>query len=81
MYSRVIQLHTHIEPCFFRVFLSCCCLVTQSCLTLCEPMDCSPPGPSVCGDSPGKNTGVACHSLLQGIFQSQGSNPGGVFTI
>ena len=27
-------------------------------------------------DSPGKNTGVGSHSLLQGIFQTQGSNPG-----
>ena len=27
-------------------------------------------------DSPGKNTGVDSHSLLQGIFPSQGSNPG-----
>ena len=26
-------------------------------------------------DSPGKNTGVGCHSLLQGIFTTQGSNP------
>ena len=25
-------------------------------------------------DSPGKNTGVGCHALLQGIFQTQGSN-------
>ena len=39
-------------------------------------MDCSPPGPSVHGDSPGKNTGVGCHALLQGIFPTQGSNPG-----
>ena len=38
------------------------CLVTQSCLTLCDPMDCSPPGSSVHGDSPGKNIGVSCHS-------------------
>ena len=30
------------------------CLVAQSCLTLCDPMDCSPPGSSVHGDSPGK---------------------------
>ena len=51
------------------------CLVAQSCPTLCDPMDCSPPGSSVHGDSPGKNTGVACHSLLQGISPSQGSNP------
>ena len=27
-------------------------------------------------DSPGKNTGVGCHALLQGIFQTQGSNLG-----
>ena len=26
---------------------ACCCLVTQSCPTLCNPMDCSPPGSSV----------------------------------
>ena len=32
-------------------------------------MDCSPPGSSVPGDSPGKNTGVGYHALLQGIFQ------------
>ena len=39
-------------------------------------MDCSPPGSSVHGDFPGKNTGMGCHSLLQGIFLAQGSNPG-----
>ena len=109
----------------------------QSCLTLCNPMDCSPPGSSAHGfsrqeywsglpcplpghlpdpgmertspalqvefftteppgkvkvkllsrvrifarllhpwDSPGKNTGVGCHFLLQAIFPTQGSNPG-----
>ena len=52
------------------------CLVTQSGLTLCEPMDCSLPGSSVHGDSPGKNNGVGCLALLQGIFPTQGSNPG-----
>ena len=41
-----------------------------------DPMDCNPPGTSVHGDSPGKNTGVGCHALLQGIFPTQGSNPG-----
>ena len=35
----------------------CFCLDTQSCLTLCDPMDCSPPDSSVHGDSLGKNTG------------------------
>ena len=104
-----------------------CALVAQSCLTLCNRMNCSPPGSSVHGtlqarilewvaisfshtvgrfftiwataredqvkviqssqlfathglyspwSSPGQNTGVASHSLLQGIFPTQGSNPG-----
>ena len=35
----------------------------------------SPPGSSVHGASPGKNTGVGCHDFLQGIFPTQGSNP------
>ena len=52
------------------------CLVTQSCPTLCHLMDCSPLGSSVHGDSSGKNTGVGCHALLQGIFPIQGSNTG-----
>ena len=52
------------------------CLVTQSCPPLCNPMDCSPPGSSVHRDSPGKNSGVGCHAHLQGIFPTQGSNPG-----
>ena len=52
------------------------CLVTQSSLTLCGAMDCSQPGFSLHGDSPGKNTGVGCHALLKGIFPIQGSNPG-----
>ena len=41
-----------------------------------DPMDCSPPGSSVYGDSPGRDNGVGCHALLQGIFPTQGSNPG-----
>ena len=44
------------------------CLVAQWCLTLCDPMDCSLTGFSVRGDSPGKNTGVVCHTLLQGLI-------------
>ena len=55
---------------------SSCCLVTQLCPTLCDPMDCSPSGTSVHGDSPGKKTGVGYRSLLQGISPTQGSNPG-----
>ena len=52
------------------------CLVTQTCLTLRDPTDCSPPGSSIHGDSPGKNTVVGCQALLQGIFPTQGLNPG-----
>ena len=52
------------------------CSVTQPCPTLCNLMGCSPPGSSVCGGSPGKNTGVGCHDLLQGIFSTQGSDLG-----
>ena len=49
-----------------------CFVVSYSC----EPMDYSPLGPSIRGDSPAKNTGVGCHFLLQGIFSIQGLNPG-----
>ena len=38
-----------------------------------DPIDCSPPG-SCPWDSPDKNTAVGCHALLQGIFQTPGSN-------
>ena len=48
------------------------CLIAQLWPTLCDPMDCSLPGFSVHGNSPGKNTGVGCHSLLWGIFPTQG---------
>ena len=51
------------------------CSVAQSCQALCDPMDYSPPGSSVHGNSPGKNTGVGCHALLQWIFPSQGIKP------
>ena len=37
----------------------------QSCLTLCDPRDSSPPGSPRPWDSPGKNTGVGCHFLLE----------------
>ena len=52
-------------------------VVTQLHLTLCDPMNCSLPGTwGLPGDSPGKNTVVGHHALLQGIFPIQGSNPG-----
>ena len=39
----------------------------QSCPTLCDPIDSSPPGSPRPWDSPGKNTGVGCHFLLQSM--------------
>ena len=47
---------------------------TRSCLTLCDPRNCSPPGSSVHAIFPGKNTGVDRCLLLQGIFLTQGLN-------
>src|SRR5574337_211106 len=43
--------------------------VTQSCPTLCDPMNCT-------RNSPGQNTGMGSLSILQEIFPTQGSNPG-----
>ena len=71
---------SHSEGCLFTRFVfskdTCAlCWVAQSCLTLCDPMDCSLPGSSVHRDSPGKNNGVGCPSS-RGIFQTQRSNLG-----
>ena len=64
---------------FISGFILCLCayvcLVIKLCPTLCQRMDCSPLGSSVLGISPGKNTKVCYHALLQGIFPTQGSNP------
>ena len=51
-----------------------CVKDAQSFLTLCDPIDCCLPGSSLHGDSLGKNTGVGCHALHQGIFPTQRSN-------
>ena len=55
-------------------FCAVLCLVIQLCLTLCDPMCCSPP--TSLSMPPGKDTGEGCHALLQGDFLTQGSNPG-----
>ena len=51
-------------------------LVTQSCSTLWDSMDCNPSRLLYPWNSPGKNTGVGSHSLLQGNFLTQGLNLG-----
>ena len=50
------------------------CLVSQSCPTLCSPLDCSPFRLLHSWDFSGKNAGVGYHFLLQGIFPTQGLN-------
>ena len=77
----ILRFCNHGTPQYIRAVLStlchvCACLVNQSCLTLVNPWTVGLPGSSVHGDSPGKNTGVGCHALLQGIFPTQGLNSG-----
>ena len=60
-----------IQLCTVNLICAVLCLVTQLCLTVCNPMDCSPPGSSVRGNSPGKNTGMGFHALLQEILPMQ----------
>ena len=50
-----IYIHIYIQH-IYKHKNNVLCLVAQSCLTLCDPMDCSLPDSSVHGDSPGKNT-------------------------
>ena len=70
---RPCPLHRPLPP--WRLNQSPMCLVTQSCLTLCIPVDCSPPGSSVHGYSSGKNTEwVAMPSSRDSPTQE--SNPG-----
>ena len=60
------------------ILMLCCAVLyclAQSCLTLCKFIDCSPPGSSVHGDSPGKNTGVGCHAFLQHNLPQLGIKP------
>ena len=58
------------------VWVSVFVLVIHSYLTLCDPMNCSPSGSSVHGILQARIHGVSCHSLLQGIFPTQGLNLG-----
>ena len=52
------------------------CSVTQSGLTVCNPMDCSPPGSVAHAIFQARILEASCHFLLQRIFLTQGSLPG-----
>ena len=60
---------------FLMCLCVCVCVHAQACPTLCHPLDCNPAVSSVHGIFSGKNTGVGCHFLLQGVFLTQGWNP------
>ena len=79
-------LFTQLPPCHLllaeslglrSLCLLCCAVLSRSVVSnfLWPPKDC-PWGSSVHGDTPGKNTGMGCHALLQGIFPTKGLNPG-----
>ena len=51
------------------------CVCAQLYPTLCNALDCSPPGSSLQEIFSSKNTVVGCHFLLQGIFPTQEFNP------
>ena len=78
-----------ISLCYLEFFWQACIAFVIKAINVCyavlchsamgslwDPTDWSQPGSSVHGDSPGKNTGLVCHALLQGIFPTQGLNPG-----
>ena len=61
-----------------RHLIDHCSVLSHSAVSNSLPLHglCSPPACSVHEDSPGKNTEVGCHVLLQGIFLTQEWNPG-----
>ena len=72
-----IYLYIHICMCVFidtyvythvytQMYTHVCVLITQSCLTLCDPMNCSPPGSSVHGISQARKLELAAISFSRG---------------
>ena len=74
LFSRNMTCPKWLWPWLNKVYCWCCCLATKLCLTLCDPIDCSPPCSSIHKIFQGKNTGVDCHFLLQRIFLNHGLN-------
>ena len=70
-----IGVHVNLSSLYSSQVIAVLCLITQTCLTFYDPMHCSLPGSAVHGDSPGKNTGVSGHALLQGDLPNPGSKP------
>ena len=69
----IIEVFTHVDKQSLFFVPSCGRAKSlQSCLTLCDRMDCSPAGFSVHGILQARNTGVGCHFLLQGSLPDPG---------
>ena len=62
--AKLIEKHSN---CILTTAAAAAAKSLQSCPTLCDPIDSSPPGSPCPWDSPGKDTGVGCHFLLQGM--------------
>ena len=69
-----VKLETRMPLCVDSRKLFCCYLGAKSCLTLLQPYGLQHSRLLRPWDFPGKNTGVYCHALLQGIFLTQGWN-------
>ena len=61
-------------PSLLSVPVACCCLVTSVMSNSVRPYGLQPARVLCPWASLGKNTGVGCHALLQGIFPTQGLN-------
>ena len=66
--------HIHLDPRQTSCHTDRKVSASQSCRTLCNPRYYIARQAPLAWDPPGKNTGVGCHSLLQGIFPTQASN-------
>ena len=73
-WGRGFTLNPHLRCLSLSYLWVCACAQSVHGVWLCDSVDCSPPGSLVDGNFPGKKTGVSCHSLLQGIFPTQGWN-------
>ena len=69
----ILHLHSAVADALKQPRNALFLLVTQLCLTLCDPMDCSPPGSSVHGILQARILEwVGCHSCLHQIFPTEG---------
>ena len=64
--SACVSTYVYKHLCIHYIYVLCCAKSLHSPTTFCEPMDHSPPRSSAHENSPGKNTAVGYHFLLQG---------------